>query len=291
MKNILVATDFSKAARSALLFATELAKVFNSRIILFSAYQPVPGPVADTIAIVTPAEMEELTQRQLDMQVHGIDVSSNISVQTLCYESLPVDGILKAAEKENADLIVAGMKSSNKGLRRIFGSTATGLARKTVVPLIIVPEETKYIQPLRIALASDLAPETDMQTIEALREIGNRFQSKLYIVKVVNDRSQQVYELLNRPARLSKVVRSLDPEYEFPEKKSIPGALDEFINTHHIDMLAMMPHKHSLLERWFIKSTTRSMLFKTHIPLLILPEIKIAFEKSAHAGQRGVEPY
>ena len=37
----------------------------------------------------------------------------------------------------------------------------------------------------------------------------------------------------------------------------------------------MVPHKHSLLERWFVKSTTRSMIFKTRIPLLILPEVTV----------------
>lgn len=291
MKTILVATDFSEAARSALWYATELARSFNARIILFSAYQMIPGPIADSMTIVSPAEMKELTQRQLDTEILALDTSNTLSIQTCYEESMPVDGILHAAKEEQADLIVVGMKSSNKALRKIIGSTVTSLATVTTIPLVVVPEGTKYTQPLTIALASDLAPETDTQTIEALREIGNRFQSKLFIVRVIKDKSQQVYEILNRPARLSKVIRSLDPAYEYPEKKNIPEALDEFINTHHIDMLAMVPHKHSLLERWFVKSTTRSMIFKTRIPLLILPEVKIAFEKPAHAGQREAEPF
>ena len=291
MKTILVATDFSEAARSALLYATALAKDLNARIVLFSAYQMVPGPIADSMTIVSPAEMKELTQRQLDTEILAIDISNTLSIKTCYEESMPVDGILQAAKEEQAELIVVGMKSSNKALRKIIGSTVTSLARETTTPLVVVPEGAKYAQLLTIALASDLAPETDTQTIEALRQIGARFQSKLFIVRVIKDKSQQVYEILNRPARLSKVIRSLDPAYEYPENKNIPGALDEFINTHHVDMLAMVPHKHSLLERWFVKSTTRSMIFKTHIPLLILPEVKIEFEKPAHAGEREVESF
>jgi len=37
MKIILVATDFSDAAHNAALYAAELAKAFNARLILFSA--------------------------------------------------------------------------------------------------------------------------------------------------------------------------------------------------------------------------------------------------------------
>ena len=291
MKTILVATDFSAASRSALLYGAALAKALNAKIVLFSAYQMVPGPITDSLTIVSRAEMKELTQRQLDMEILASDLEDTISIQTRCDENMPVDGILKAAEEEQADLIVAGMKSSNKGLRKIIGSSATTLARKTIVPLVVVPEGLKYTQPLTIALASDLAPETDMQTIEMLRQIGSGFQSKLYIVRVVKDRSHLVYEILNGPARLSKVTRSLDPEYEYPERKSIPDALDEVINIHHIDMLAMVPHKHSLLERLFIKSNTRSMIFKTHIPLLILPELKTELEKQGNDGVEGVDAY
>jgi hypothetical protein len=36
----------------------------------------------------------------------------------------------------------------------------------------------------------------------------------------------------------------------------------------------MIPHRHSLLERWFAESNTGSMIFQTPVPLLILPDTK-----------------
>lgn len=47
MKTILVATDFSAAAHNASLYAVELARAFNARIILFNAFQQAPVPVSE----------------------------------------------------------------------------------------------------------------------------------------------------------------------------------------------------------------------------------------------------
>ena len=64
-------------------------------------------------------------------------------------------------------------------------------------------------------------------------------------------------EVLNRPSNLSEMVGKLDPLYEYPLDKHITKALDNFISTHQVDMLAMIPHKESLPERWFLRSNTR----------------------------------
>ena len=172
----------------------------------------------------------------------------------------------------NADLIIAGMKGSGKATRKFFGSTVTSLARKTTVPIIVIPEGTPYRSPGTIALANDISPQADTHLLDVLRSLVERFHSTLYIVRIITKKSDEVIEVLNRPSNLSKMVGKLEPLYEYPLDKNITKALDNFISTHHVDMLAMIPHKESLPESWFLRSNTREMLFKTNIPLLILPE-------------------
>jgi hypothetical protein len=52
-------------------------------------------------------------------------------------------------------------------------------------------------------------------------------------------------------------------------------ALEEFISTHQIDMLGVIPQHHNLLERVFIKSETKELAFYTRVPMLLMPELKI----------------
>jgi hypothetical protein len=70
------------------------------------------------------------------------------------------------------------------------------------------------------------------------------------------------YETLHRPFKLIRMIQSLHPFYGTIEGKRIPDALNHFIEVYHVNLLAMLPHKHSLLERWFIKSAAHSRSLK-----------------------------
>jgi len=51
-------------------------------------------------------------------------------------------------------------------------------------------------------------------------------------------------------------------------------ALTEFVSTYHVDMLAMIPHRHSLFDNLLHSSVTKGIILKAKVPLLILPDIK-----------------
>jgi hypothetical protein len=164
------------------------------------------------------------------------------------------------------------MKGSGKTTRKFLGSTVTSLARKTTIPIVVIPEGVPYRSPRTIALANDNSSQAGTHLLDAFRNLVEKFHSTLYIVRIITKKSNEVIEVLNRSSNLNKMVGKLKPLYEYPLDKNINKALNNFISTHHVDMLAMIPHKESLPERWFLRSNTREMLFKANIPLLILPE-------------------
>ena len=204
-----------------------------------------------------------------------LNFGQTIDLATDYKEGSAANTILKAATDAKADLIVTGMKKTGKGVRRIFGSVVTTLARKTNIPLLVVPEETKYAPVNTIALANenDLAPDADHHMLDSLREIAERFHSKVYLVRIAEDRFKEAFEVFNSPFKINRMLRTLDPVHESIVGKDVPVALDDFALRYHVDILAMLPHKHSLMERLFFKSTTREMVFETHLPLLILPDL------------------
>jgi nucleotide-binding universal stress UspA family protein len=273
MRSILIATDFSPAARNAALYGLELAKAFNSGIILTNAYQQMPIPIAADV-IDTPEDLRRSIQEQLDNEALFLRVGTKVPVETVCGEGPATSVILDIAKKGKAEMILLGMKGSGLGMRKFFGSTVTALARRMTIPLMVIPEEAKYVDPLRIALADDIRPDANIHILDPLRLIAQRFHSKLFVVRVVNDQAGEKVEFLDMPANLKKAMRTLDPLYEYPVDKDIVHGLKGFIATREINMLVMIPHKHSLLERWLVKSNTRSMIFEAFIPLLILPDIK-----------------
>lgn len=274
MKTILIATDFSAAARSAALYGVELARSFNARAILFSAWQPAPIPVSEIPVPITPDDMRQTTREQLAKEMQFINRGGSVVMEMDSSEGASAEAILKAAREKKADIIIAGMKEQYKGLRKIFGSVVTQLARKSSIPLIIVPETVRYARLATIALASasDLAPEADPHLLDTLRGLAERFHSKLYVVRVAQNRFREAYEVMNKPFQMTRKLQSLDPVYECIENKDITEGLNNFIKAYGINMLALLPHKQSRMDRWFYRSITREMIFETQVPLMVLPE-------------------
>lgn len=282
MKTILAATDFSPAGHNACVYAAALAKAFNARLILFSAYQQIPFPAVETPVIIPVEEIREQTQKQLTDEIKAIDPYEQLIINTRHAEGTPAHQVQQAAVEDKADVIVVGMKASDQGFRKLLGSTVTALARITSIPVIVVREHTgfKRLDTIALATESDAAPDADPHLLDTLRELGERFYSKLFLVRVAKDKFHEAWEVLNKPFLLTKMVRTLDPEFESISGRHVAEALNVFIEKYDVDMLALLPHKHTLPERWFGKSITRSMVFKANIPLLILPDLHRKESKS-----------
>ena len=272
MKTILVATDFSNAAHNASLYAVELARAFNARIILFNAFQLESIPVSE-IPVLNMEEMAVRIKRQLEKEKKLLGKGNDVPIELFFKQGIPDKVIPKAVYEKGADIIITGMKKEDTTIRQIFGSTVTKLVNNLVVPIIVVPENTTYTGISTIALANDgdVDPDSDARLLDMIRIVGERFHSKLYLVRIVKDRFQEAYEVLNRPFKISRMVRTLDPIYECIVGKDVPEALKDFTSGYKINLLALLAHKHGLMERLFFKSITRALVFKTPVPLLILP--------------------
>jgi nucleotide-binding universal stress UspA family protein len=274
MKTILIATDFSGAGRSAVLYGIELARAFNAKALLFSAYQPVPLPVSEVPVIVNSDEVRAATVQQLDSENRIINRSGSIDVEMVCEEGPAAQVILQTAREKQADVIVVGMKSDHKGLRKMFGSVVSTLVRRAPIPLVVVPEKSRYERPGIIALASasDLAADADSHVLDTLKEFATNFNSKVYITQVNASEFQDAYASLHPPLGMLDKLKAVAPIYATIENEEVTEGLNEFINRYQVNMLALLPHKRSGLDRLFYRSVTREMVFEAEVPLLILPE-------------------
>lgn len=289
MKTILVATDFSPASRNAFQYSLQLAQSFEAKVILLHTFQQVSIPNMESALVITLAETQSIVKARMEEEVKNVPNPGNIPV-TIVYEEGPATAtILEQAALLHADLIISGMKGSGKLMRHLFGSTVTDLAKLSKIPMIVVPEEASFQLPQKIALASDIAPETDLHTIDILQEIGVRFHARLFIVRVISDQFEEAYELMNRPAKFIRLSRTLDTSYEFTHNKHIANALNDFVEERGIHLLAVVPHKHGLLESWFYPSHTRSVIFTTKIPLLVLPERMVTLADPSDARYYAVK--
>ena len=241
MKTILIATDFSPAARDAAKYAISLAGVFESKVSLVSVYTRGPMTVSASLALVSTAEKGKAVGRRLAAEASMLSPGEN-GIHTIIKEGARVDSILAAADQTGADLIVVGMKDTGRKTRRLFGSTVTGLARRTTIPVLVIPEGFSFSPPAAMALSNGKGLDRDLRRVAAVRQIIRHFAPKVYFVRIFGLTVRRVCHGLTR-----------------------------FIDSHRIDLLVMTPHRRFTPAAWFTRSHTRIMLFRIRIPLLILP--------------------
>lgn len=285
MKTILIATDFSSAARNATTYGFELARQMQAKVILFTAYQTQPT-LPDSSVSITATDLQRNAYKKLLEEAEAIDPLRTVSLETECLQG-PVDSsILAAASLNNASYIIVGMKERGKEMRKYLGSTVTDLCKISPVPLIVVPADAVFTPLKTIALASDITDDTDVHILEPLKHIAEKFVSQLFIVRVIKKTMDEVAERVMKSERLSLFLTSLHPSFEFAKAENVAKAMNAFVKQHSVNMVAVIPHEHTLFERLFTRSVTKDLVFHTHVPLLILP-----FKNMVSKTETGKEAY
>ena len=273
METILIATDFSTAARNATIYGFELAKLMKVKVILFTAFQG-SGGLPDSSVYSSTNEIEKNSYKQLLDEAEAIDPRRTVALQTQSRQGPVSASILAAAIENNVSYIIVGMKERGKEIRKYFGSAVTDLCKNSQVPLIVVPADAVFSIPKTIALASDITDDTDIQILEPLKKIVEKFESRLFVVRVIKNSMDEVASRVIKSKKLIWFLTSLYPSYVFPKARNVAKAMIAFVKQYAVDLVAVIPHEHTLFERLFTKSVTKNMIFRTPVPLLILPEKK-----------------
>lgn len=285
MVTIIIATDFSKASHKASKYGIELASAIGADIVLLHVYS-LPVTLPEPLFPVSAVELKNAAESLLLNEVTELRKSSLQPIEIIAEEGGQTEVILATAAKYKSPLIICGLKSDNKGIKKIIGTTPMDLLKNSEIPLLLVPEQFEYKPIERIAFATDIELTTDMRSLDLLENIGEQLHSKMYIVRIVKENMSVVGELTFRSSRLLDKFKNLEPEYVFPKSSDVTTGLQNFSTEYKIDLLAMISKKHSFADRLFIKSESKSEIYHTHIPLLLLHEIKSVYKTQKTSAQK-----
>jgi nucleotide-binding universal stress UspA family protein len=163
--SILCPVDFSDESQHALRWAAALAKMYEGRLIVMTAVEPLLAQAARTRFDLDLAKTEtEPALRKFVADIVPTKTPTEIEVRV----GNPPDAILDAADKKGLRLIVMGTHGLG-GLRKVLlGSTTERVLRRTPIPVLAVP----------LSAAGPLVdvpdPPTRLKTILAATDFSDR---------------------------------------------------------------------------------------------------------------------
>ena len=273
MKKILVATDFSEAARNAGRYAAALARELNASLHLLHVYmQPAPAldmPVvwADTVDAL---QKEKTTELQTDVealqQTYGVPISTDVVL------GFTGESIATEANQQEADLVVVGMKGGHQS--RFLGSNAVTVIRKVRKPVLIVPEGASFVPPKRITFSTDFSGNVMGKNLEALVETAKNFMARIDLVHIQKNEQQMDTDEIAGKMSLQHYLEHVDHQFHTIVDDDVEEGIQAFMQNNATDLLVMIAHHHSLLDRWLGTSHTKQMSYQTKVPLLVLHDAR-----------------
>ena len=270
---ILIPADFSESSDNAGNYGFLLANDINASVILFHVYH-IQVPTAEMpIMVISPQQLEKDNLQRLDhyrnrlMERH-INVTN---VECRVSSGFAAEEIARFVAEEDIDLIVMGVSDSGKVIHALMGSVTTTVLSNVKIPVLVIPESAKYRKPEKMAFACDYETEITQKALLALKSFVDLFEAHLYLVDI--RLSETVVAGINDGGGLLEdALHGISHSSYSPRSTDVIAGLMEFEKEHNVDLLIMIPRKHSLFSRIFYPSTTKDMVFKTTAPILALKE-------------------
>jgi nucleotide-binding universal stress UspA family protein len=185
MKRILVPTDFSKYSEEALKLASQIARKYNSEIILLHMLElphqgndPMgSGKSIPEIMLFKERAINILEELMDSDYLKGINVSEAVEFRKVH------EGILDACEKNNIDLIIMGSHGTSGFDELLVGSNAEKIVRFSKIPVLVVKKEAKDFKARNFVFASDFSKET-RKPFRKMLEFAKIFDSNLFLVMI-----------------------------------------------------------------------------------------------------------
>lgn len=276
MKKILAPINFSDVSENSMNYAVEMAKLTQSELILLHVYYHPAGSDESLLDLPSSKEMEEeyMTSLRRERSKIQSEYGSDLKIKCYCRQGFAIDEINGFAKEEQVDLIVMGMRSAGFLTEKIIGSVTTSLLRNAPCPAMAIDSDVTFRSIKRIVFASDFQ-ETSPEVLKPLKTFVHLFHARLYVLNVIDEPEfvPQVTEAVHAFS-IDRELAELDHSFHDIDNDDVVEGINDFVHKNKMDMVVMIPRKHSLFTNIFRESRTKKLAFHASVPLLALHEIK-----------------
>lgn len=282
MQEIVIATDFSSRSDRALRRAALLADEFGAKLTLLHV---VDDDQAQSLVEVETTEAHRLLQDQIQTLPHlrGLRCRAEVAA------GVAFDGIIKAADRAQANLIVMGSHRKQL-LRDIFvGTTVERVIRTGVHPVLVVNQDLK--RPYRNAIAAVDMSDSAAHAVSVAKSLGLLDEPKLTLLHA-----------FIAPAKLQLLAadapRDQIEEYVAGQQRVASEELVAFLDSHQLhgsewdhrieegdafeviaqaveelqpDLLVMGSHGRSGIPKLLLGSVAETVLRRLDVDILAVP--------------------
>jgi nucleotide-binding universal stress UspA family protein len=277
MKNILVPTDFSENAHSALVIGSQIASRYRAALTLLHVntsviYAPVMSEYYTVEAYETDKYKQVAFEKLLDLRSDIEARSTQEHITMLVEEGFIHTSINRVVDELGIDMIVMGTKGASGLNEFFFGTNTERVIRTSSSPVLVIPQGVDSFNPRHVLLATTLQDD--------------QFKAFSFLAKLQEKQDFKTSVLyLNNPAMVQTEIEASAIANGFAQKAGLKNiefymsgnvfdeekAIQKFAEQNEIDCIAMVTHQRRGLVRLLFGSLTEDQVNHSHIPVLAIP--------------------
>jgi len=268
--NILVPTDFSEIANTAVRYAAMLARKLDAKIILFHAvpHHSVWWGLAND-AMIHDANLRQLNIKK-ELIKEGIEAGK---IEMHVFHQFPLNKwINDFVRKNKIDFAVIGTKGTS-GLKNVMlGSFALGMIEHLSVPVIAVPQETAAEGIGNILYLTDM--EDTLKELRKILPYAIMFDANIHVIHVTKDNLTGKIKTLNKLKEITQRIYYEKITTDVKTGNDIQSMIEESIKENKTDLLVMFPAEKGFFKQLIKGSITEEVSHQIAIPLLAIKKYK-----------------
>jgi len=274
MKTIIAPVDFSPASINAMNYAADMACVTNCNLLLLHVHPypvtavdlPIPSFSSETVGDWQKERLEKLREDIL------FRTRERITITLREEEGNISDKIKEYCEVINPYAVVFGPETAAPAAQLLGAGITAEALQHLQWPVIIVPENVQFHNIKKIGLACDFKKVVDTIPVEEIKKMVAEFRASLLVLHVHDNGDEYTPQTIEESGWLQEMLYGLNPSYHFINSKNIEEGIEHFAAANKIDMLIVIPKKHTVLHRLFQKSHSKQLVIHSHVPVLAVHE-------------------
>jgi len=269
---ILCPTDFSSAATNGIEYAAKLAQKMNATLMLLNVQRLY---LAEGVNLFAGGEPESVTEAKVaDKMLEDVSRDINKSFKVSCsHEIIPTMSFYEKAIADEAgkyNLTVIGTNGADGAYEFYFGSNSFRVARNTLSPVLIVPEECEFKEITNVVFASDYNTGDEL-LLQQLKEFTIAFAPQLHVLHISNKNTEVSKEVYRSFCNLTEEALDYDRKIEFKRivAEDAADAIDDYMHQTNADILATYFQPHGILYRMFHQNLIKKITSNADFPMLI----------------------
>lgn len=276
MKKVLLPTDFSDNSINAIHYAMDFYKYESCEFYILNV-QKVSSFVSDDLMAIQPSEsifnaLIGAAKERITLLIKELEEAyGNILHQfksKVDFDNF-IDAINQIVDIEQIDLIVMGTKGASNIGKTLFGSNTVRVIQRCSCPVLVIPEDYKYLEINDIAFPSNFYTEYKSEDLLPLVSMAELHNQAVHVIHVKDSDHLTEFQENNR-AFLDSCFTNINHYFVELDEGHLFKTITNYITEHKIDLLAMMSRRHSFLERLFVTHPVERFAFNLKVPLLVM---------------------